>query len=55
MAKQKEKTVDCLAIKMTKTHCKGKIYALTDAEAKAGVEAGLFQIVNLLPTIEPQA
>jgi hypothetical protein len=54
MAKQKDiKTIDCLAIEMTSTHCKGVIYSLTEAEAKAGIEAKLFEAVQLIPPIEP--
>lgn len=52
MAKQKEKTIDCLAIEMTSTHCKGVIYALSEAEAKAGIDAKLFEPVQLVPSIE---
>lgn len=52
MAKQKEKTIECKAIKNTSTHCKGVIYTLTETEAKAGIEAKLFEAVQLVQPIE---
>jgi hypothetical protein len=55
MAKQKdiqEKTIDCLALQMTKTHCKGVVYQLTELEAKEGVENKLFKYVNPIVTVE---
>lgn len=42
----KQKTIECLAIKNTKTHAKGNKYPLTEAEAKQGIEAGLFVSVE---------
>lgn len=50
MAKQKDipiKTIDCLAIRMTSTHCKGITYQLTEEEAIKGVELGYFKIIEV--------